>query len=97
MNHRSLSRNRKVGTMKKIEFSKEEKTAIVSRIRGYFEAELEPIGALPAEFLLDFFSEEIGVHYYNRGLRDAHAAFLRRMEDVAEDIYQLEREADAKG
>ena len=30
--------------MKKIEFSKEEKTAIVSRIRGYFEAELEPIG-----------------------------------------------------
>ncbi|MFS2179617.1 DUF2164 domain-containing protein [Rhizobium pisi] len=78
--------------MKKIEFSKEEKAEIVSRIRAYFDRELDPIGALPAEFLLDFFSEEVGPYFYNRGLRDAHAALLRRLEDVGEDIHLLERE-----
>ncbi len=84
--------------MKKIEFSKEAKAAIVSSIRRYFEAELDqPIGALPAEFLLDFFADEIGAHYYNQGLRDAQAALLRKMEDLAEDIYLLEREEKNKG
>ncbi|MBY5366756.1 DUF2164 domain-containing protein [Rhizobium leguminosarum] len=78
--------------MKKIEFSKEEKAEIVSRIRAYFDRELDPIGASPAEFLLDFFAEEIGPYFYNRGLRDAQAALLQRMDDVAEDIHLLERE-----
>ncbi|AHF84819.1 hypothetical protein RLEG3_24725 [Rhizobium leguminosarum bv. trifolii WSM1689] len=78
--------------MKKIEFSKEEKAEIVARIRAYFDRELDPIGALPAEFLLDFFVEEIGAYVYNRGLRDAQAALLKRMEDMAEDIHLLERE-----
>ncbi|OAV52377.1 hypothetical protein A6U98_26605 [Rhizobium sp. WYCCWR10014] len=78
--------------MKKIEFSKEEKAEIVSRIRAYFDRELDPIGALPAEFLLDFFAEEIGPYFYNRGLRDAQAALLQRMDDVSEDIHLLERE-----
>ncbi|WP_064694674.1 DUF2164 domain-containing protein [Rhizobium aegyptiacum] len=83
--------------MKKIEFSKEAKATIVSSIRGYFETELDqPIGALPAEFLLDFFAEEIGAHYYNQGLRDAHAALLRKMEDLAEDIYLMERDEKNK-
>ncbi|MBX5137465.1 MULTISPECIES: DUF2164 domain-containing protein [Rhizobium] len=78
--------------MQKIEFSREEKAEIVSRIRAYFDRELDPIGTLPAEFLLDFFTEEIGPYFYNRGLRDAQAALLKRMEDVAEDIHLLERE-----
>ncbi|TAV90342.1 DUF2164 domain-containing protein [Rhizobium leguminosarum] len=78
--------------MKKIEFSKEGKAEIVSRIRAYFDRELDPIGGLPAEFLLDFFAEEIGPYFYNRGLRDAQAALLQRMDGVAEDIHLLERE-----
>ncbi|MGO7211006.1 DUF2164 domain-containing protein [Rhizobium ruizarguesonis] len=78
--------------MKKIEFSKEEKAEIVSRIRAYFGRELDPIGALPAEFLLDFFAEEVGPYFYNRGLRDAQAALSTRMEHLAEDIHLLERE-----
>ncbi|MBX5164938.1 MULTISPECIES: DUF2164 domain-containing protein [unclassified Rhizobium] len=84
--------------MKKIEFSKEAKTTIVSSIRRYFETELDQsIGVLPAEFLLDFFADEIGAHYYNQGLRDAHAALLKKMEDLAEDIYLLERDEKSKG
>ncbi|ANK86479.1 MULTISPECIES: DUF2164 domain-containing protein [unclassified Rhizobium] len=78
--------------MQKIEFSREEKAEIVSRIRACFDRELDPIGTLPAEFLLDFFTEEIGPYFYNQGLRDAQAALLKRMEDVAEDIHLLERE-----
>jgi uncharacterized protein (DUF2164 family) len=78
-------------TMKKIEFTKEEKAEIVSRIRAYFDRELDPIGALPAEFLLDFFAEEICPYFYNRGVRDAQAAFLKRMEDVVDDIQLIER------
>lgn len=78
--------------MKKIEFSKEEKAEIISHIRKYFDRELDPIGVLPAEFLLEFFAEKIGPYFYNRGLRDAQAAFLKRMEDVADDINLIERE-----
>ncbi|MBY4587988.1 DUF2164 domain-containing protein [Rhizobium redzepovicii] len=83
--------------MKKIEFSKDEKAEIVSRIRAYFDRELDPIGALPAEFLLDFFAEETGPYFYNRGLRDAQAALLKRMEDLAKDIHLLERESKTSG
>jgi uncharacterized protein (DUF2164 family) len=83
-------------TMKKIEFSKEEKAEIVSHIRQYFDRELDPIGVLPAEFLLEFFAEKIGPYVYNRGLRDAHAAFVKKMEDFGEEIYLLEREEGTK-
>lgn len=84
--------------MKSIEFSKEEKADIVGRIRQYFEQEFDQsLGTMPAEFLLDFFASEIGHHFYNQGIRDAHAAILRRLEDAAEDIYLLEQQAkDAK-
>ncbi len=84
--------------MKKIEFSKEDKADIVARIQRYFSDELDQkIGVLPAEFLLDFFSSTIGAHYYNQGLRDAQAAFLKKMEDASEAIYLLERLPDDKG
>jgi uncharacterized protein (DUF2164 family) len=36
---------------------------------------------------------KIGVHFYNRGLRDAQAAVTAKMDDVVDAIYQLEREA----
>jgi uncharacterized protein (DUF2164 family) len=85
--------------VKKIEFSKEDKADIVSKIQRYFGDELDQkIGVLPAEFLLDFFSSTIGAHYYyNQGLRDAQSAFLKKMEDASEAIYLLERLPDDKG
>ena len=80
--------------MKKIAFPKEEKAAIVARLQQYFSDELDQtLGALPAEFLLDFFTTEIGPHFYNQGLRDAHAALMTKMEDFGEAIYLLEKEA----
>jgi uncharacterized protein (DUF2164 family) len=74
-----------------------QKAEIVARIQRYFSDELDQtLGALPAEFLLDFFSTEIGAHFYNRGLRDAHAAFTKKMEDFGEAIYLLERETEKR-
>ena len=58
--------------MSKIEFSKDEKEFVVAWIQLYFREELEQdIGKFDAEFLLDFFSEEVGTYYYNRGLYGA--------------------------
>ena len=42
---------------------------------------------------MEFFAWEIGAAYYKKGLQDAHAAFAKRAEDVADDIYGLERAA----
>lgn len=79
--------------MKKITFTKEEKAAIVARLQRYFSEELDQtLGTLPAEFLLEFLTTEIGPYYYNQGLRDAHGAFMSKMEDFGEAIYLLETE-----
>ena len=60
--------------MSKIEFSKQEKAIIIDKIQLYFKEELDQdIGQFDAEFLLDFFSEEVGAYYYNRGIYDAQA------------------------
>lgn len=81
--------------MKKIEFSKEEKTILVRRIQDYVSDELEvEIGQIPAELLLGFFSDVIGNYYYNRGLYDAQAVLAKRMDDVADDIYALEQRTE---
>jgi uncharacterized protein (DUF2164 family) len=78
--------------MSEIEFSKEEKEVIVKKIQLYFREELDrDIGQFDAQFLLDFFAEEVGPYFYNRGLYDAQAILERRMEDIAESIYELEK------
>jgi uncharacterized protein (DUF2164 family) len=84
--------------MKKISFEKAEREAIVGAIQRYFVDELDSrIGNLPAEQLLGFFSDVIGPYYYNRGLRDAQAAFARQADNFNEEIYGLEqREARAR-
>ena len=63
--------------MSKVEFSKEEKEVI--------------IGKFDAEFLLDFFSEEVGAYYYNRGLYDAQTILESRLESITEAIYEIEK------
>lgn len=77
--------------MPPIQFSTEEKAAIVRRIQLYFDQELrQEIGRFDAEFLLDFFTGEIGGYFYNRGLYDAQAALSARLDDLNEAIVQLE-------
>lgn len=78
--------------MSKITFSAEQKAAIVEKIQAYFTEELDQdIGSFPAEFLLDFFTAEIGAYYYNQGLQDAQVIFNDRLETIGDAIYELEQ------
>ncbi|BEU01331.1 hypothetical protein OAG1_01310 [Agarivorans sp. OAG1] len=78
--------------MSKIEFSSEQKTALVNKIQGYCEQQLDvEIGQFDAEFLLDFFSEEIGAFYYNQGLQDAQAVVQNRIDSIADELYEIEK------
>ncbi|MCC4585519.1 DUF2164 domain-containing protein [Xanthomonas sp. NCPPB 1067] len=68
------------------------RAAITRRIQLYFTEELkQQIGRFDAEFLLDFFTEEVGAYFYNRGIYDAQAAVASKLDDLGEAIYQLER------
>jgi uncharacterized protein (DUF2164 family) len=70
------------------------KVEAVAKLQKYFSDELQQeIGSFDAEFLLDFFSKQVGGYYYNQGLADALKSFESKMVDVGESIYQLEKEA----
>lgn len=78
--------------MQPIKFSNEERKDIVARIQTYFHEELEhQIGDIPAELLLNFFTDEIGAHYYNRGLYDAQAVLSKQLDQFTDAIYGLEQ------
>ena len=78
--------------MAEIKFTPEERDAICRKVQMYFHEELDQeIGQFDAGFLLDFFAEEIGPYFYNRGLYDAQAILESRMEQVAEAIYEIEK------
>lgn len=79
--------------MAEIKLDDSVKVAVVAKLQKYFEDELQQeIGSFDAEFLLDFFSKEVGGFYYNQGLADALKSFESKMEDVGESVYQLEKE-----
>ncbi len=81
--------------MSLIEFSKEEKEIITRKVQMYFKEELEQdIGSFDAQFLLDFFTEEIGAYFYNRGLYDAQAILEKRLESLTDAIFELEKVTD---
>ena len=78
--------------MSGIKFSKEEEEILTRKIQLYFTEELnQEIGQFDAQFLLDFFSEEIGPYFYNRGLYDSQTILESKMEDISDAIYQLEK------
>lgn len=80
-----------------IEFSKEETAIIVSKIQTYFKEALhQDIGSFDAQFLLDFFSEELGAYFYNRGLYDAQTILDKRLDTISEAIYELEKVTEFK-
>lgn len=78
--------------MAKIEFSLQQKQALVDKIQRYFDNELEQeIGQFDAEFLLDFFATEIGPAFYNQALLDAQSALESKLDDVRYAIQDLEK------
>ena len=81
--------------MVKIEFNEHEKASIVAKIKLYFSEELDQdIAQFDAEFLLDFFSEEVGAYHYNRGLTDAKAILEENLETITDAFYEIEKPVD---
>ncbi len=84
--------------MIEIEFTEDEKRVLVQKLKCYLDQELDyEIGQFDAEFLLDFFSKEIGVYHYNRGLKDAQDVFKSRVESITDAIYELEIPTEFSG
>ena len=78
--------------MEPLKFTPDEKAQIAERVKIYFREELnQEIGGFDAELLIDFFAEEVGVYFYNRGLYDAQALFSEKVEALSESIYELEK------
>jgi len=81
--------------MEKLEFTAEEKSQIIKKVKMYFTEELDQdIGNFDAEFLIDFFAEEVGAYFYNRGLYDAQALFSQKVDEFADSVYELEKPTD---
>ncbi len=75
-----------------VEFSKEERELLVQKVQLYFKEELDQdLRQFDAEFLLDFFSSEMGAYFYNRGLYDAHTVLEQKVEAIADAIFEIEK------
>ena len=84
--------------MSEIQFTEDEKALLVQKLKRYLDQELDyDIGQFDAEFLLDFFSKEIGVYHYNRGLKDAQDVFKSRVDSITDAIYELEIPTEFSG
>ena len=78
--------------MANIEFSKDDKDLIVSKVQQYFSKELDQeLAQFDAEFWLDFFSQQIGGLYYNQALQDAQAVLESKLDNITDAIYELEK------
>ena len=83
--------------MSKIELDQAAEDEITKKIKGYLSEELNiDIGSFDAQYLLDFFIEQVGYQYYNQGLADALKAFEDKLEEFNELIYQLEKDSPAE-
>ena len=80
--------------MSKIELDQTAKDEITKRLKDYLYEELNvEIGSFDAQYLLDFFSEQVGYQYNNQGLADALKAFEGKLEEFNELIYLLEKDS----
>jgi uncharacterized protein (DUF2164 family) len=78
--------------MSEVEIAREDIEKIVSKIKAYFNDELDQsIGGFEAEFLIDFFSKEVGPYFYNQGLHDAQSLYLDKNEELGYLIQELEK------
>lgn len=77
--------------MSPIKFTATEKSLLIDKLQRYFLKELEQeLGQFDADFLLDFFTKELGSVYYNRGLFDAQTLMAEKLELISEQIVELE-------
>ncbi len=73
-------------------FPRDTKDELVKLIQNYFSSEMsQDLGNFEAEFLLDFFSENIGPQYYNQAIRDIQKHLAGYVDALNERIDVLEK------
>ncbi|WP_188208099.1 DUF2164 domain-containing protein [Alkalibacillus aidingensis] len=73
-------------------FSHEEKQYMINQIQSYyFEEHGQEIGELAAGNFLEFVSNELGLFFYNQGVREAKEVVEQKLMNVDEDLVALER------
>ncbi len=78
--------------MSQIELSKETREALARALSRYLKDELDlEVTGFDAVFLTDFVTEHLGQHFYNQGLADAQALLGKKLDEIGEAIYQLEK------
>ncbi len=78
--------------MKELQLSAQQKQDMVARVKSYFEREMQSdIGGFEAEFLIDFFANEIGGHFYNQGLFDAQQLLNEKLDEMNYSLQELEK------
>lgn len=87
----TLIKNRGGGIML-LQWKKEHKDQAIRDIQQFFYDERgEEIGEIAAENVLDFFSAQLGQHFYNQGIKDSLNVVRDRLGAVEDDLYALER------
>ena len=81
--------------MSEIRLEQKSKQELVQRLQRYMGDELEiEVGGFDAEFLLDFFAEQVGCFYYNQGLADALSAIENKVQEFSDLVCELEKDTD---
>lgn len=87
--------NKAQNVMSDIKFTATEQEKIIAKIQTYFESELDQeIGQFDAGFLLSFFAEQIGGHFYNKGLEDAREILNAKVATIDDELYAIEKVLD---
>lgn len=78
--------------MSHIKLSTDQTAHIVDLLQTYFKDKLDSeIGRFEAEFLLDFFNEEIGGLIYNQAIADAQQLLDAQLENMSENLLNLQK------
>ncbi len=69
-----------------------EREDALERLRAYFGRERgEELGELGAALLFDFIAEQLGPHFYNKGIEDAQALVARFADSLDADLDAAKR------
>ena len=80
-----------------INISRKNRDKIAQDIQEWFRENLDQeIGNLDSEFLLDYFTENLGGFYYNQALSDVHSLITEKTESLADSIYDLMKDTLAE-
>ncbi|MBE0449720.1 MAG: DUF2164 family protein [Clostridia bacterium] len=72
--------------------SKDDKTYLVRMVQDYFEREqMEAIGNIASEQLIDFMMDHLGPIAYNEGVKDVFKLIKVNQDHLEDEIYVLEK------